>query len=336
MKRVVLFNVNWLGDVLFSTPAIRALKKTHPDAEITCVVSPRVAELLKTNPYLSRVITLEDRLGPSKLGAMASLVWTLRAGRFDTAVFFSRSRTRAFLAMLAGIGRRVGYAKGARKYFLTDTLAEPAEPKHKTDLFLDLLAVLGVEPDGAAPDFVPETGAGERVKNLLAQKHMEPGEPYAVVHTGGNWALKRWPAEHFSAWIKLLRRKSPLRLVFCGGDGEKLLVEEIIRRADDARSVSICGQTDVSMLALILKGAAFVLSNDSGPIHLAASQSAPIIGLFGPTRAAMTGPRSNGRVSIIESDFGCELPCYFSECRDRKCMAALAPETVMARTAEFL
>lgn len=335
MKRIAVFNVNWLGDALFTTPAIRALKKSRPEARIVSIGSPRSLPALANNPYLDGTRALEDRLGVSRFWEMVRLVIWLRRQRFDTAVFFSRSRTRAFLAWLAGIPRRVGYARSGGPNFLTHALRSAPKPVHKSQYFVDLAVSMGASPDGLEPDLHPGAQAQACARRLLSEAGIGPDERYAVVHAGGNWELKRWPAEHFVRWIRLFHERTKLRVVLCGSEAERPLIESIASKTSPA-AVSLCGRTDLSTLAAVIKEARLVLSNDSGPIHVAASQSTPIVGVYGPTLASLTGPRSRGPVAIVASDHGCELPCYYTVCRDRVCMESLSVEAVLARSLELV
>ena len=125
-------------------------------------------------------------------------------------------------------------------------------------------------------------------------------------------------------------------VVLCGSESEKKLVNEIISGFDPTRVFSVCGQTTIDMLAILLKHAKLVVSNDSGPIHLAASQGAPTLGIFGPTSAALTGPISKGPLKILSKDPGCEIPCYFTSCDSRVCMEWTTPREVLEAAGELI
>ena len=114
----------------------------------------------------------------------------------------------------------------------------------------------------------------------------------------------------------------------CGTRSEKGLADEIAARFSDGRAVSLSGETSLGELAALLKRARFLVSNDSGPIHLAASQKTKILGLFGPTSRELTGPISDGPVRILSKDVGCRVPCYFHDCDYRVCMELITPEEV--------
>jgi lipopolysaccharide heptosyltransferase II len=327
-QRILIVNVNWLGDVLFSTPAIRALRKRFRESHLACLAPPRCYPVLKNNPYLDEVIVADDRHSLIFLFKFFSLVKTLKQKHFDTAIFFHRSKTKVFLARLAGIGRRVGVSAPWRDWLLTDVCPPPAAPLHRTDFFLKIVEFLGVPADGRTPDFFPDQAAAATAAKLLESFGVTQEQPYVVVHPGANWELKRWPIEHFVEWINLFLTKFEGKVVIVGTQKEKVLSDKILNHFDSQRVVSLCGKTSLDVLAVVLKNAALLLSNDSGPIHLAASQHTKILGLFGPTSPRLTGPLSEKEAVILQKDVGCEVPCYFRSCDHRVCMEWLRPQEV--------
>jgi heptosyltransferase-2 len=207
----------------------------------------------------------------------------------------------------------------------------PSGRPHRTDYFLALLEGVGVPAQGRAPEFVPRPGIEAEYAAVLNAGGVDPAAPYAVVHPGGNWDLKRWPAESFVRWIRLFRARFPWKIVVIGTPPEEPLAAGIASAFPEG-VVSLCGKTSLDTLALLLKGSRFLLSNDSGPIHLAASQGTPILALFGPTSASETGPLSGAAVRVLRKDVGCEVPCYFRSCDHRVCMELLTPEEVFAES----
>ncbi|HEY4527799.1 MAG TPA: glycosyltransferase family 9 protein, partial [Candidatus Paceibacterota bacterium] len=321
--KILIVGVNWLGDVLFLTPAIRALKAHFPEACFACAVPARCAGLLQNNPYLSEVIEWDDKIFLWTPFKFFSTLRRIKKRRFNSVIFFHRSKTKAFMAWLAGIRRRAGYEA-------------PFQDLHRTDHFLNLIKKMGVPPAGRTPDFFIKKGTEEELRGLLLEKGVALGEPYIVVHAGGNWELKRWPADYFVEWIRLFLERYSMKVVLCGTASERKIAEQIISHFKNGRVVSLCGETSLDGLAALLKNAKLLLSNDSGPIHLAASQKTKIVGVFGPTSAKETGPISEAPVRILRKDVGCQIPCYFRSCHPRVCMEWLKPEEVFAQTAEIL
>lgn len=331
--RILVVNVNWVGDALFSTPALRALKRSRPDARVSCLVPPRCRPVLERNPYVDEVLVAEEGRGPAGFLAAFALAARLR-GRFDTAIFFHRSSTRAFAVYLAGIPERIGIATPKRSGFLTRAVEAPPPGLHRIDGFLRLVEQIGVRPDGRRPDFFPEPGAGAAVDALLANHGLQARDGFAAVHAGGNWGPKRWPARHFAEWIRLFRKETGLPVVLCGTEGEKSVAGEILALAPEA--VSMCGETSLSTLAELFRRAKVLVSNDSGPIHLASTQGTPTVGLFGPTSPDLTAPVSDAPVRFLFKDVGCEVPCYFRDCDLRVCMDWITPEEALTAAKEVM
>ncbi len=333
--RILLVNQNWLGDVLFSTPAIRALRKKFPEGFIACLVPERCRQALAQNPYLDEVIVYDERAFLFSWKTLR-LVAALRRRRFDKAIFLHRSRTKVRLARWAGIPERWGYASKRGQRDLTRAVPVPVVKSHKTDFFLKLLEDCGIPADGRTTDFFPKKEAEGELKELFDGLGIALGAPYAVVHAGGNWELKRWPADFFVRWARIFLKKYPWRIILCGTARETALCNSIASSFKNGELVPVCGKTSLDALALLLKNAKILVSNDSGPIHLAASQNTKILGLFGPTSPDETGPVSAAPLKILRKDVGCDVPCYYRSCNYRVCMEWLTPEEVFAATEELL
>jgi len=334
--RLLIVNVNWLGDVLFSTPAIRALRKHLPSAHLACLVPSRCTPILRNNPNLNEVISYEDQRPLAAWAGLIHLIGELRKRHFDQAIFFHRSRTKVFLAASAGIKERIGYSTPLKNRSLTRVYDAPSEKIHRIDYFLGLLRSMGIPPDGRTLDFFPDPGAEPGLGRLLESRGVFKGSDYAVVHAGGNWALKQWPADYFVEWIRLFLNKFPYKIILCGTKPEEGISKKIQSRFSEKEVVSLCGETSLDALAILLRQARFVLSNDSGPLHLAASQNTRILALFGPTAPGITGPVSKNRMALLRKDVGCEIPCYFRACDYRVCMDWLKPQEVFEKTLELL
>lgn len=336
--RTLIVNANWIGDVLFSTASIRAIRKNAPLDYLACLVPRRCEPLLRGNPHLDEVLVADDRDHLLSLGSSWGVWQVLKKRKFDRVFFFHRSATKKFLAFCAGIPDRVGFVSGRGKDDLLTQVFQPPPPKtHRVDHFLSLLETQGIAPDGRTPDFFPSEKASGELKKLLTAEGLKEGHPYAVIHPGGNWDLKRWPPSHFAFFARLFLNAYPeCSLILCGTDPEKRLIETILRETASSRAVSLCGKTSLDVLALLLKGARFILSNDSGPIHLAASQKVPIVGIYGPTAASITGPVSKAPLLILSQDVGCQVPCYFRTCDGHQCMAWQTPEAVFQKVQAWL
>ncbi len=335
-SRILILNQNWLGDVLFSTPAIRAIRRRYPQAYIACMAPHRVSDVLLHNPHLDEVLAYNERSMLVTFFEPLRVLFALRKRRFDTVFFFQRSRSKAFLAMLAGIRSRIGFARGGRGWLLTDAVPLPETPMHKIDLFLHMLERFGIPSAGRWPEMDITAEEESSLVRLLSVEGVSIDRPFAVVHVGGNWELKRWPIRHFIQWINIFLKKREWKIVLCGSAGEKKLAQEVVDAFPSGVVTSLCGRTSLGQLGALMKRAGLVVSNDSGPIHVAVSQRARTLGLYGPTSPRETGPVSEGPLRVLWKDVGCRVPCYFRACNARACMEFLTPEEVYERAEELL
>ena len=335
ISRILLVHQNWLGDALFSTPAVRAIRKRYPSAHISCLSSPRAADVWRHNAHVNEVLTVGDRKGLLSPEGGFGLWRRMAKGRYDLVIFFRRSRSRAFLAKLARIPALAGYAASGKRSDLTHAVPLPAKTLHRIDHFLGLTQGLGIAPDGREPEYHTTKDEELSLRKILSAEGVGESEPYAVVHAGGNWKLKRWGQEAFAEWIRSYLASESGFVVLCGSADEAALTAKIRKEAASDRVIDLCQRTSMAQLAALLKGARFLLSNDSGPIHLAAAQGTRILGLYGPTDPAITGPVSSAPIRILRKDVGCDVPCYFRDCDHRVCMDLLTSAEVLSAAREL-
>ena len=327
-SRILIFNVNWLGDIVFTSPFIRALRKAFPESHIACAAPPRCREILEANRRLEEVIVYDER-GPEKtIFGKLRFVFALKKKRFDTAFILHRSMTRAFITFLAGIKERVGYDTKRRGFILTRSLPNPTVPEHRVEHFLALARAVGADTSNKDYEFFIDERDKESAARILEGSGVRPDERIAVLNPGGNWPPKRWPARRFAELADMLIEKYGLRILITGAEKDKGLADEI-SGAMKGRAVSLCGKTGIRELAAVLRRAALVVSGDSGPMHIAVGVGANVIAIFGPTSPDITGPYGRGSYTVLRKDVGCEIPCLDTGCRENRCMTAISPGDVM-------
>lgn len=298
--KILVFTKNWLGDVLFEVPALEALRENFPQARITVLGPRRCREILEAVPYLDEVRDFDEREGERSLGARFRFAAWLRREKFDRAFLFHRSFTRAFLAALGGIPERVGFATPKRRWVLTRAVEAPRKPLHQVDYFLYLLKWAGLRVKfGAEYEFFYRPEHEVEASNLLASKGLAE-KPFAAFHIGANWEPKRWPARHFAALANLITRNLSLPVVLTGSGRDEGIAEEILRNSNLSKPVSLCGITSLKVLGAFYQKARFVVSSDSGPLHIASGVGTPVVALFGPTCPRLTGPRGTGKKVVIQ------------------------------------
>jgi len=322
-------NVNWVGDVLFSTPFLEALRAHFPDSPIACLVVPRCQEVLEGNPHLDEILVYEEEgIHRSFLGKLR-LLQSLRAKRFDRVYLLHRSFTRRLLTVLAGIPERIGYAVKWKGFLLTEKIPLPPSPLHKVDYFLGLLP-LGSRIESRNYTLRVEKEKEDEVTRRLEEKGLKPGERFMALCPAGNWNQKRWPPERFASLADQLIQKYHQKIVITGEKRDIPLGEEILSSMRE-KAILFCGETTLQQLAALLKRATCVISGDTGAMHVAQSQGTKVISLFGPTDPHVTGPSGTHPKVILRKEVGCndDPPCYYVHCPDNICMKAIQVEDVL-------
>lgn len=334
-KKILIISVNWIGDVIFTTPFIRALREDHPDGYIACLIHPRCREMLKSNPRLNEIIIYDEEGRHRGLTGKFGLIYTLRKKKFDTAFILHRSFTKALIAYLAGIKERVGYPTKERGILLTKTVEEPPCDTHKVEYFLNLARIAGIEPRDSSCEFFIEDSDRIFIKRLLEEAGVTEGDLLITICPGGNWDPKRWPRENFAKLSDLLIERLNARIAIAGAKKDIPLAEEI-KKLMKGSPVIACGKTTLGELGALLAKSGLVIANDTGPMHMAVAMKTKVIALFGPTSPRITGPYGRGDYRVISKNETCDVPCYDFTCKDNGCMAAITVEDVLGEAEEML
>ena len=332
---ILIIGVNWVGDALFMTPAIRAIRRAWPSAFLACVVPPRAQELLQHNPHLDAVIPFNERAADRGILGLWGFVRMLRTHRFDQAFLFHRSFTRTLCVALAGIRRRTGYGTWKRRWLLTTAVPmPPRDSVHKVLFFLRLVEAAGIAPDGLGYDLSVSAADQAYARQLLEAAGCQFDRPVVAMHAGANWHLKRWPTSRFARLGDLLAERYGAQIVLVGSADDRLMAEGIGRRMEHPARI-LCGQTTLPQLGAVFQMVRVVVSNDSGPLHVAAAVGARTLGLFGPTDPELTAPRGPA-VRILFGSVGCPVPCYRQWCPVNLCLRELTPARVADALSDWL
>ncbi len=322
---------NWLGDILFQIPALEALRENFPGSEIFCAAPERCRQILEAHPAVTGVLTFDEKKEHRFFPSRIFFGLALRARKWDQAYLFHRSRTRAFLTWLAGARERIGYASG-RKWFLTRAVEEPSRPLHQVDYFLELLTHAGLKTaQGSCYRFYFSKADRAAARKLIETNGLEA---FACFHLGANWEPKRWPTAHFAELADRISERSGLTVVLTGAARDRVLGQEVLERVRRARVVSLIGRTSLGELGALYQQARFVVSGDSGPMHIASGAGAPVVALFGPTDPGLTGPRGTGRTIVLSHvPAGFKIPWY-GETAPKDWLAGITPAQVSAALEE--
>lgn len=314
IRRVVVRAPNWLGDAVLSLPALRDVRRNFREARIEVLARGWLADFY-------RAVEAVD-------GVRESTTWHADArairGQFDLAVLFPNSFASALVPFVAGIRERWGYARDGRSLLLTRRARVPAGVKGRSEMYYyrALLAGLGLRVS-AAPDASLRCPAewSARGRAILGDGDvigMNPGAFYG--------AAKRWPADRFAAAGDLLASRTGARIALVGSAGERPLAEAIAAAMERAPAV-LCGATTLSELIGVLSQLRLLVTNDSGPMHVAAALGTPVVAVFGPTDWRETAPVGR-RARVVREPVDC-APCKLRECPiDHRCMLRVPPGRV--------
>ncbi len=335
MKKILVINVNWLGDIVFSTPVLKALRVANPKAHIACLVISRCEDVLKNNPRINEIIVYDEYGKHQTLLAKIKFIRYLRKKRFDEVYVLHPSLRRAMIGFLAGIPSRTGYNTKNRSFLLSRSIPAPDKLMHKIDYFLNILKSCGIKAqDRNCEFFINETDVQE-AQQILKENGIGRKEKYVVINPGGNWKMKRWSAENFAKLGDMLAQKNKLKVVIAGAKKDSDLAAKI-ESMMKTKPVIITGSTTLHQLAAIMKASCCVISADSGPMHISVAVGANTVAIFGPTSSNLTGPVGVGKTVILQKDVGCEIPCYVQECTDNRCMHRITPEEVYEQVLRML
>ncbi|UCB57436.1 MAG: lipopolysaccharide heptosyltransferase II [Candidatus Omnitrophota bacterium] len=328
MERILIVNLNWRGDVLFSTPFIRALREAYPESFLATLLVRRCAPIVENSPHLDEVIIFDEDKNHKGLMGKLRLIRLLRAKHFDTVFLLHRSFTRTLICWLSGIPERIGYYTKKRARLLTKSIMPSKDEPHRIEYFLDIARSCGIKAENSGYDFFVSREDKDYIKELLhEEKLLKESDFLVVINPGGNWDLKRWPKENFSQLADRLIKECDAKVIITGAQDDLKLAQDIKAGMKNSPLI-LCGRTSLGQLAALMARVNLVISNDSGPMHIALSQKANVVCLFGPTSSKITGPCGNGNYTVLQKDIGCQVPCYELNCPDNRCMKAIGVDEV--------
>jgi lipopolysaccharide heptosyltransferase I len=300
--RFLLVRMGSMGDVIHAIPAASAIRDTFPDARIDWAIDPKWARLLEGNPDITEVIAADRK----SAGSVISTPCKMRAAKYTCAIDFQALYKSALLAFASGAPRRVGFQssyarEGLASLLYTDCL-NPRGP-HKVDHNLTLAEFAGAKQSAPRFPLAIHTEDEERAARELAAHSLAD---FYVLNPGGGWLSKCWPAQRYGELHRALAERYGWRGVVTFGPGEESLAREVVQAAGDPAPVAIL--LGLGPLMALMRRAKFVVSADTGPLHLAAALDVPVVGLFGPTDPARNGPYSldPSRHIVLRNPQNCE------------------------------
>lgn len=331
LKRILVRQTNWIGDAVMTTPALAALRGGFPEAEIVVLANPLVAELFRFHPAVDRVMIIDKKNEHRGVGGLLSLATQLRYQQFDAAVLLQNAIEAALLAFAAAIPRRAGYTTDGRRLLLNYPVPVSSADKalHHTRYYLQLLERLGIQAPSA--DLCLACSAEE---TAWARTQLGADNVIAINPGAAYGSAKRWLPERFAEVADRLATRYAAKIVLTGGAAEKEIGQDIAA-AMTAQPLNMIGQTSVRQMMALLSCCRLLVTNDSGPMHVAAAFGVPIVAVFGPTDHTTTCPAS-AQVKIVRKETDC-APCLLRQCpSDHRCMTAISAADVYQAATQLL
>jgi lipopolysaccharide heptosyltransferase II len=339
---ILCIRLDYLGDVLMTTPALRALAQ-QPGRRLTLLSSAAGASAAPFLPELNDAIVYAApwmKHGGADASLDLTMIEALRARRFDAAVIFTvysqNPLPAAMLCYLAGIPLRLAHCRENPYHLLTHWVpeTEPAQQlRHEVRRQLDLVASVGATAVDERLSFCVPPQAVHQLRESLQSMGIVPGRPYVVLHTGASAPSRRYPDLHWRAVARGLSTRLACPLLFTGTEPEGSMVEQI--RRDIPHTHNLAGALDLGGLGALIAGAALLISNNTGPVHLAAALGTPVVDLYALTNPQHTPWQVASRV--LFNDVACRY-CYKSVCPEQHhaCLTGVAPQQVVNAALELL
>jgi lipopolysaccharide heptosyltransferase I len=333
-RRILLIKPSSLGDIVHTLPIVAALKDRWPAAHLTWVVKRQWADLVERAAGVDRVWPVEVAV-ESWLGQVRAL----RAERFDLAVDLQGLFRSGALAWLSGASLRIGLADGREgsPWFYTHRVPVPTGEMHAVDRYLLVAAALGARPQGT-PQFRFKMLDEDMtvVREVVGRKGSSVDNPWVAMNVSARWPTKRWPLSSFAVVLDRLHKEGLGPVVVIGSPDEQHHANQL-RALTKSPFIDLTGVVPLGCLPALLSKAALVITNDSGPMHIAAAVGTPVVALFGPTSAARTGPYGEGHRALARR-VPCS-PCFSRVCRhspEMECLHLIQPNDVVEAARHLL
>jgi len=315
-RRILVKEVNWLGDLVMSLPALRAIRRAWPDAHLAVLVKRELASFFDGAAWLDEVIPYTVGRGLSGFLDRRRIVGEIRSRKFDLGVLFPNSFESALWLAMAGIKRRAGFVGDARGALLTLKASPPPEAlnRHQVNYWLAMLRETGVA-EGNAADFAIDASETHRepMRQFLAANRRRAGSPIFAMAPGAAYGpAKEWPADRYGALIDLLASRDNAEVVLVGAPSERAKCDEVASSSKSGAIVA-AGGTNIGELVALLSLCDGFIGNDSGCAHIAGALGIPTVAIFGSTNPTRTGPLGS-KARVIYRKLECS-PCLARTCR---------------------
>ncbi len=327
-KNIIVRMPNWVGDVIMSTPILTDLRKAFPDAYITAMCRSPMGELLQEFPDIDEIFCFTKSSRLVRRNEKKNIMEKLQNGKYDLGIVLPNTFSSAWWFWQGEVKYRIGYNASRRGFLLTHPMQLPVDiqKQHLISTYKNLLTVLGISPSNTLPKLYLKESEVEQAKLLLSQHGVRSHHRIIGINPGAAYgSAKCWLPERFREVTTRLLENKDIVIVYFGDLITANLVKEICQGLSP-RVINMAGLTSLRELSCLISLCDVLLTNDSGPMHIAGAFNTPVVALFGSTSSVMTGPWLNG--TVIQKQVSCS-PCYRRVCPiDFRCMKQIQVEEV--------
>lgn len=345
IQKILIREVNWIGDVIFSLPALHALRAAYPKAKIAVLANGKAAGVLRGNPLVDEIYTLGPKTGKLSVKYYLRSILRIRAEKFDLAIILPNSHRAALDVFMCGIPRRIGFPTDSRGWLLTHkiTLDEETARAHRVKYFLSIVQEAGAKTDTPQLDLPLPEDALNTAEMFFSEKSLDKLPGVIAIHPGCSKFERSWHAERFSELAEQLTQRLKVGIVLVGSGDEAPMLSDIARKIGDDARVEIFTTFEPLELAAVIARANLYIGNDSGVMHLAEAVHTKLVGIFGPSAPWETGPfATESEYRLIQKDFPCR-PCrerFFEDCQPSEagkppCLEEITVADVMEKVEEL-
>jgi heptosyltransferase-2 len=339
--KILIRGTNWVGDAIMALPALHSVRRRFPQAEISILTRPYVADLYRWQGLADHLIPYDSRGAHGGFRGRERLAAELRARKFDAALLLQNAFDAAWLAWRAGIPERIGYSRDGRRLLLTKAVPVPKEgeiPGHEQFYYLELLRRAGWADKLDGEEFITlrlDPSALDKAEGALLAAGARSNNLRIAIGAGASYgAAKCWPRERFAAVANQMTEQFGADIILFGAAPEAA-VSAAISAALRRPSIDLTGKTPIADLPALLSRCHLFLGNDSGAMHVAAAVGLPIVAIFGSTDPNGTAPVTP-RCTIVQEKPHCS-PCFLRRCPiDHRCMRRVSPDAVIAAARHWM
>ncbi|MCK4818341.1 glycosyltransferase family 9 protein, partial [bacterium] len=326
VNKILFIRIDRIGDLVLSTPALRALKQAFPDSKLVVLASPSNYLLLLHNPHVDKVLVYDKK---KRLGDKIGIIKQLRGYGFDLAIdpYPDYELKTALIALLSGAKWRIGYSSYGRQIFFNLNGPMLVKDKHLVDLALDILKPLGVVVNDKKPEIFLTDQEKKWARSWLKEKRAGM-KPIVGIHPGGYYETQRWLPERFAEVANHLKNDRYLDILIFGGPREKGLVDQIKSMINGEVMTYVGG--NLRRFVALVDSCTMLICNNSGPLHVAVALNIPTISFMGPTNKERWMPIGDIHKVLRMDNLPC-IACNLGYCKIKThdCMSLITSSMVI-------